>query len=827
MKRFLVRLLVCLSLCLSGLVMAKPLNVIFVSSGPFARYQVILENTAYGLKKLGLIERAPQSSDQDGISSEPVWAWLAKNAGGQKLRFYQVIAIKPGDATHEESEISDPTTVTPPKENQEAPAAPTVVADGPHAVKVPSADPNLEYQLGGTTAWVKLPSGKTDLVFDGLNPVTEYQVVARKPETATQNASPASAPGKATTPREEQVAPVDAPTVVADGPFAVKVPNADSALEYRLVGTDTYVKLPSGETDLVFDGLKPVTKYQVVARRPKTGTQNASPDSKPGEATTPKIPQSKPDAPDAQAVNSTTITVKAKSGEEYSIDGGQRWKAPENSGDTVVDFDGCTPNTPYEVIARKPGDATHVESAWSDPTTVTPPKADQKAPDKPVVKANYPTVVTVEVRSGEEYSIDGGQTWKTPAAGTSELNFPGRTPNTRYEVVARKAETATQNASKPSLPGSATTPKATQSAPAAPTVTPVSPTVVKVAVTAGQEYSIDGGQTWKTPAAGATELNFYGRTPNTTCEVVARKAETNTHKASPASKPGKATTPKAKQSAPNAPTIHGTDFTTITVKANTGEEYSIDGGKTWKKPTNGYVTFDKLKQNTTYSVVARKPETNTQKVSPTSKPTKAKTKKMTEEEVINRGLEVSQTAKQINIKWGKLNSAAGYDVFVQYCGSDFKAKPDVTTNKATSTSVKVTKVNGKAIDLKKNFKVYVRAFKLVKGKKVTITKTLQAHVVGRMNTKFTNVNGIQLDNYSFILKKGKTAKITGKVLLVDSKRKQLSDEHAPQFRFSSANKKVATVDSKGKITAKAAGTCTVFVYARNGYAKEVKVQVVQ
>ena len=139
--------------------------------------------------------------------------------------------------------------------------------------------------------------------------------------------------------------------------------------------------------------------------------------------------------------------------------------------------------------------------------------------------------------------------------------------------------------------------------------------------------------------------------------------------------------------------------------------------------------------------------------------------------------------------------------------------------------MKVTKVNGKAIDLKKNFKVYVRAFKLVKGKKVTITQTLQAHVVGRMNTTFTNVNGIQLDNYSFIIKKGKTAKITGRVLLVDPKRKQLSDDHAPQFRFTSANKKVATVDSKGKITAKASGTCTVFVYARNGYAKEVKVQV--
>jgi ABC-type uncharacterized transport system substrate-binding protein len=87
MKRFFVRLLICLSLCLTGVAMAKPLNVIFVSSGPFARYQVILENTAYGLKKLGLIDHAPKAFNVEGISSEPVWDWLSKHAGGKKLRF--------------------------------------------------------------------------------------------------------------------------------------------------------------------------------------------------------------------------------------------------------------------------------------------------------------------------------------------------------------------------------------------------------------------------------------------------------------------------------------------------------------------------------------------------------------------------------------------------------------------------------------------------------------------------------------------------------------------------------------------------------------------
>jgi ABC-type uncharacterized transport system substrate-binding protein len=87
MKRRIISLLVGATLSLSGLAGAKPLNVVFVSSGPFDRYQTILEHTAYGLERIGLIERVPKRFEVEGISSRPIWDWLAQNAGGDALRF--------------------------------------------------------------------------------------------------------------------------------------------------------------------------------------------------------------------------------------------------------------------------------------------------------------------------------------------------------------------------------------------------------------------------------------------------------------------------------------------------------------------------------------------------------------------------------------------------------------------------------------------------------------------------------------------------------------------------------------------------------------------
>ena len=55
----------------------------------------------------------------------------------------------------------------------------------------------------------------------------------------------------------------------------------------------------------------------------------------------------------------------------------------------------------------------------------------------------------------------------------------------------------------------------------------------------------------------------------------------------------------------------------------------------------------------------------------------------------------------------------------------------------------------------------------------------------------------------------------------------LGDTHAPTFRYASTNEKVATVDEDGTITAAGKGNCTIYVYARNGVAKKVKVKVTE
>lgn len=133
------------------------------------------------------------------------------------------------------------------------------------------------------------------------------------------------------------------------------------------------------------------------------------------------------------------------------------------------------------------------------------------------------------------------------------------------------------------------------------------------------------------------------------------------------------------------------------------------------------------------------------------------------------------------------------------------------------------KVDGKKLNVKKDYKVYVNAYdgKWQESKSWSIT----AHVVGSKNAKYTNPKGIRLKKKSYTLKVGKTAKIKASTTLVSKKKKQLSNKHAKQFRYATSNKKVATVSSKGKIKAVGKGTCTVYVYARNGYARKIKVKV--
>lgn len=189
---------------------------------------------------------------------------------------------------------------------------------------------------------------------------------------------------------------------------------------------------------------------------------------------------------------------------------------------------------------------------------------------------------------------------------------------------------------------------------------------------------------------------------------------------------------------------------------------------------------------------------------------------------LNRGLKISQTASKINIKWGKLSDADGYDVYVAYCGKKFSKKPTVTVKK---NSVKVKKLAGKKIKLKKNFKVYVSAYKYIDNQKYSLGKTITGHVVGRKNSKYTNAKKIKLNKKKITVKVGKSKKIKAKTILVSKKKRQLSDAHAKEFRYQSSDKTIAKVSVSGKITGIKKGKCDVYVFSRNGYAKRIKVTV--
>ena len=191
---------------------------------------------------------------------------------------------------------------------------------------------------------------------------------------------------------------------------------------------------------------------------------------------------------------------------------------------------------------------------------------------------------------------------------------------------------------------------------------------------------------------------------------------------------------------------------------------------------------------------------------------------------MNSGFKLDQTASKLKVAWGRVKEADGYELYVTYCGTKFgEVAKEINNNKITSATV--TKINGKKLNLKKNYKLYIAAYKIVDGNKVRIANTIVGHVVGRKNTKYTNVKKVTVKKSKYTIKVGKTAKIKAKTVLVQKGKKQLSNAHAAQFRYLSINKDVATVNKNGKIKGIAAGTTTIYVYARNGYAKKIKVTV--
>lgn len=60
---------------------------------------------------------------------------------------------------------------------------------------------------------------------------------------------------------------------------------------------------------------------------------------------------------------------------------------------------------------------------------------------------------------------------------------------------------------------------------------------------------------------------------------------------------------------------------------------------------------------------------------------------------------------------------------------------------------------------------------------------------------------------------------------MNKNKKLMPKSHVATLRYMTSNKKVATVNSSGKVTAKGKGTCTIVAFAHNGVSKNIKVTV--
>lgn len=170
----------------------------------------------------------------------------------------------------------------------------------------------------------------------------------------------------------------------------------------------------------------------------------------------------------------------------------------------------------------------------------------------------------------------------------------------------------------------------------------------------------------------------------------------------------------------------------------------------------------------------------------------------------------------IVVSWRKYPGAAGYDVFWHYC--------DGSINYKKAGTVKNGKLSMTHKNLRSNreYKYFVAAYKMVKGRKIYIAKSNEMHVAMKQ-ARTTNAVSIKVNRTTVILKTGKTFRLKCQLTGENRKKKLLS--HSSPYRYYTTNSKIATVSQNGVIRAKAKGSCSIYILASNGVYKGVTVKV--
>lgn len=190
----------------------------------------------------------------------------------------------------------------------------------------------------------------------------------------------------------------------------------------------------------------------------------------------------------------------------------------------------------------------------------------------------------------------------------------------------------------------------------------------------------------------------------------------------------------------------------------------------------------------------------------------------------------SYDAKKILVKWNHIKGASGYEVYVATCGSKGKLAQKKylakTVKKGSSVKASLkTMRSGKKFSAKNTYKVQVKAYRMVSGKKQYVSSSPAIHFVSTKNAKYTNAKKVTAGSKVVSLKRGKTKKISVKAYKQAGKKKWMKKTHGNRMRYYTTDSSVAAIGKTGRITAKGKGTCMIYAMALNGVKANVKVEV--
>ena len=175
------------------------------------------------------------------------------------------------------------------------------------------------------------------------------------------------------------------------------------------------------------------------------------------------------------------------------------------------------------------------------------------------------------------------------------------------------------------------------------------------------------------------------------------------------------------------------------------------------------------------------------------------------------------TEDTIKLVWNKVADADGYVLYGNKCNANGKKYTikKVMVIKDGTVSKEIMK------DLEKGtyYKYYIKAYKLVNGKKVFLGKSNVVHVT-TAGGKYGNAKAVSVNATEVTLNVGETFDIQAKQVKENKKIAKHTN-----IKFESSKSSVAKVNKNGTITAKKKGTATIYVYAQNGVYKKVKVTV--